>query len=650
MYKILKGNKKEKRSKKEEEHKRMNKQERMIKENKKQERTKNMNLINTNKGITLVALVITIIVLLILAGVTINLTLGENGIFKIAQQAGKNYLEAEQQELSNLDEFIREMGYSENGYKEEYGVNEPKLKEGMIPVYYDGTNWRKADESNKDENHKWYNYIDTNKKQWANIVTVAEEDKNLREAEVGTIIPMEKITTFFVWIPRYAYSITSGYQEGNVETGSIEIKFLKGNTNKDAEGNQYKYDYEETEVVDGVTPMIVHPGFTWGDTGLTGIWVAKFEASGTNSEGQAVGNHTYETNTVVAVDETTYVKILPSVVSWRNITVGNSQYQSMQMRNNKTAYGWNSDINSHLIKNSEWGAVAYLSYSKYGQVPKTNGSGSYKSYTNTSGGTSSYYYDLYTGAGPKTSTNEGRYGEDTEEEFTQETHGYNTTNGVLSSTTGNVYGVYDMAGGAWERVAAYLDNGNSNLNNTGNSSNEKYFVQDTTQTVTITSGQKTITTYKLKEEYTNYWDKYEVSSTEKAGTITVGEEILTQDELYNKIGERYNEVKKNMVDETWNKLANYKGIGANETINEHSFYAPYTDTNNKTQWSWWTDTTTRNTARTWNNDYMLIGSLSAPFVARGGGCDNGSVAGVLYWGATGGWSYNYSGFRPVLVF
>ena len=50
---------------------------------KKKEKTK-------NKGITLIALVITIIVLLILAGVTINLTLGENGIFKTAEMAGKN--------------------------------------------------------------------------------------------------------------------------------------------------------------------------------------------------------------------------------------------------------------------------------------------------------------------------------------------------------------------------------------------------------------------------------------------------------------------------------------------------------------------------------------------------------------------------------
>ena len=73
--------------------------------NKNQKRTKKLNLINNNKGITLIALVITIIVLLILAGVTINLTLGENGIFRTAEQAGKNYTQAQEQELAGLANF-----------------------------------------------------------------------------------------------------------------------------------------------------------------------------------------------------------------------------------------------------------------------------------------------------------------------------------------------------------------------------------------------------------------------------------------------------------------------------------------------------------------------------------------------------------------
>ena len=57
------------------------------------------------EAITLVALVITIIVLLILAGITISLTIGQNGIITRAQEAGKNYLNAQDQELAGLNHF-----------------------------------------------------------------------------------------------------------------------------------------------------------------------------------------------------------------------------------------------------------------------------------------------------------------------------------------------------------------------------------------------------------------------------------------------------------------------------------------------------------------------------------------------------------------
>lgn len=63
------------------------------------------------KGITLIALVITIIVLLILAGITMILVMGENGLIAKAMEAGKNYTEAESAEnkdLNQLDNNIKE--------------------------------------------------------------------------------------------------------------------------------------------------------------------------------------------------------------------------------------------------------------------------------------------------------------------------------------------------------------------------------------------------------------------------------------------------------------------------------------------------------------------------------------------------------------
>lgn len=56
-------------------------------------------------GITLVALVVTIIVLLILAGVAISLTLGQNGIFTRAQNAANTWGNATQNEDAEVNSF-----------------------------------------------------------------------------------------------------------------------------------------------------------------------------------------------------------------------------------------------------------------------------------------------------------------------------------------------------------------------------------------------------------------------------------------------------------------------------------------------------------------------------------------------------------------
>ena len=105
----------------------MSKKETMIKKSKNQKSTKNKNLIN-NKGITLIALVITIIVLLILAGVTINLTLGENGIFRTAEMAGKNYTQAQEQELAGIANFENEI----NNIIAGTGTDTPELPENAL--------------------------------------------------------------------------------------------------------------------------------------------------------------------------------------------------------------------------------------------------------------------------------------------------------------------------------------------------------------------------------------------------------------------------------------------------------------------------------------------------------------------------------------
>ena len=92
-------------------------------------------------------------------------------------------------------------------------------------------------------------------------------------------------------------------------------------------------------------------------------------------------------------------------------------------------------LNSHLMKNTEWGAVAYLSQSVYGKNSEIwiNNSGSY-----------------ITGSAGNAATSSQNTGVDTN---------YTSEQGMQASSTGNVTGIYDMAGGAWEYTASYLENG-----------------------------------------------------------------------------------------------------------------------------------------------------------------------------------------------
>jgi len=75
----------------------------------------------------------------------------------------------------------------------------------------------------------------------------------------------------------------------------------------------------------------------------TGFWVGEFESSKSNNNPDNSSN-------------SDGVQIKPNVVSWRNIQVGNAFY---------TTYDYERNLDSHMMKNQEWGAVAYLSHSKF---------------------------------------------------------------------------------------------------------------------------------------------------------------------------------------------------------------------------------------------------------------------------------------------
>ncbi|MEI3395249.1 MAG: hypothetical protein V8R82_06080 [Clostridia bacterium] len=173
------------------------------------------------QGITLIALIITIVILLILAGIGIAVLTGENGLFTRAQQAKEKTIEAQKNEESTISEYMDEMDkyitdYAEGKWNSDKKVNSPKLMKGMTGVYWDETG--KEVEVTSENAKNWYNY---DKQKWANAKT--------------------KDGSYWVWIPRYAYQIESGCYTNTA--GKISIKFLQGTSNKDSEGKEISTKY-----------------------------------------------------------------------------------------------------------------------------------------------------------------------------------------------------------------------------------------------------------------------------------------------------------------------------------------------------------------------------------------------------------------------
>ena len=345
-------------------------------------------------------------------------------------------------------------------------VNEPIFNTGMEKIMFDNNNV--INESNQNfKKYNWYDYVpgdnvnDTKNSKWANART--------------------SDGSYWVWIPRFAYKITYKSSDKS-QGGTIDVKFLVGTSDQyyDENGNlktaqrinliqqQIGDDPRKISEVDTTADYTVHPAFTnetnidflnggW-DKELTGIWVAKFEMSGENASGGNIqpGNVSSLSSSVKLVSK-------PGVSSWRNINAGNMYTVS---------YNYDRIKDSHLMKNSEWGAVAYLTHSQYGRNGKeismnTNGS-------------------FYTGG------NSG------------ETYKTNTA----QSSTGNITGIYDLSGGAYEIVAAYMANGNASLSTYGASF------------ATLTKSTKYATVYPYdssNDSNTNNYNKYKESATSRYG-------------------------------------------------------------------------------------------------------------------------------------
>ena len=362
----------------------------------------------------------------------------------------------------------------------------------------------------------WYDYQN---KKWANAVLVKETGVKTREQNkvAGTTINPDDILAYYVWIPRYKYAIpealtcgclsnvneidypdcyetsvanqttqtvvdwvasqmgnsvdnalnclkdTSGcgpYYIGNYNSAngtSLTINDISLETTLN-ENKVINYPRTIDIVFENGTPAkstgtaigtsyYTHPAFTFGSQELSGIWVGKFEMSHNTLSSSTTSNNlgcTTETCT-----NASGLRILPNVSSLRYNNVSNMYYGTRSMEQSNNVFGMtNSD--SHMMKNSEWGAVAYLSHSNYGinEEIKINNNSNYMTGcgSNTANGASTTNCEI----------------------------AYANASSYPQSTTGNISGIFDMSGGAYEYVMG-------NYNNTTGSSgfstlpNAKYY-------------------------------------------------------------------------------------------------------------------------------------------------------------------------------
>ena len=264
-------------------------------------------------------------------------------------------------------------------------------------------------------------------------------------ANEGTEIREDDILAYYVWIPRYKYKVWNiSKQAGaestyayNAKTEGIDIVFESGKESTGTISCTYNYNVDSanggvdlsTTTAETCTgsngQYYTHPAFTFGNDELRGFWISKYEISSSSPTTTVGGGK---------------VMSLPNVNSWRSITVSNINTVIQNMQTSSNIYGLSTsrtNTNSHMLTNYEWGAVAYLTNSKYGRC--TNGSCTEVTINNCN--------TYVTGIGANTVS-----AGSSSTTCTTAANKYDGTYGKLASTTGNITGVYDMSGGSYEYV------------------------------------------------------------------------------------------------------------------------------------------------------------------------------------------------------
>ena len=330
---------------------------------------------------------------------------------------------------------ITALDSSLSNYKDNVIAQAPTLYQGLIPVKYDAS----GNVVVADLKEEWYDY---KTHEWANAVLVNcsdstikskyfNSDMSLKDDAVGKTISMDEILQMYVWIPRYRYKLFNA-ENGTANEQAIEIEFESTSTAKSTGSKNGAW--------------LSHPAFTFGNTELPGFWAAKFEASGSTDNYQ----------------------IKPNQKSLTSINLATMHNTSRSTILNASKYGLNNNVDTHMMKNMEWGAVAFLTNSIYGRYNDAS--------TCIASGCEVWINNINTGYGSGTAVDgQVQWGPSItgcagtsksagiSNSQTACASGYDwKTEGVNASTTGNQYGIYDMVGGAWEYVMGVQKDANGN--------------------------------------------------------------------------------------------------------------------------------------------------------------------------------------------
>ena len=351
--------------------------------------------------------------------------------------------------------------------------------------------------------------------------TIPDEQGRTYSWEAGPI-PEENILGYYTYIPRYAYEVqrpnavdrvvspqnfyihfetATDPKKTPAESCNLAINTDPDNnpmwgeqgkpniTNADNAGpnstNVLAKDYRTTCVNESGgaitrtygsatgTTWATHPAFSWLDSNgngeeLNGLWIGKYETTGSAVNPTILPNQKH----IGAMDTSTlghiggYYTIAkhigvydPNNTGGNDVTVAIDGTEQTLPTNDQWSSKHNlSSSTSHMLKNSEWGAIAYLATSDYGAgIGRVFNNAQYQSGTDGNNQSS----QGVTGCGPisttninqsGTYTNGGAIGTNTACSSTNIEYSYNGIIGQLASTTNNPYGIYDLAGGALEYV------------------------------------------------------------------------------------------------------------------------------------------------------------------------------------------------------